>query len=161
MTAKSNLAVAVCASVALGLAAAHPILAHEGGEHVSYAAGEPGDSSKPSRTVEIVMGEGSGTMTYTPAEVDVAKGEQVRFIVKNAGTMKHEFFLDSVEHNAQHKRAMEQHPEMQHQDPNAQSVEPGQQVELLWKFSETGTFEFACLIPGHYEAGMHGKIIVR
>ena len=32
--------------------------------------------------------------------------------------------------------------------------------ELLWKFTKTGEFYFACLVPGHFEAGMHGKIVV-
>jgi hypothetical protein len=33
--------------------------------------------------------------------------------------------------------------------------------ELLWKFTRRGEFEYACLIPGHYKAGMHGKLIVK
>lgn len=135
--------------------------AHEGDAHDDYAAGAPGDPKLPSRTVEVTMREGSGTMTYEPAEIDVRKGEQVKLVVKNAGALKHEFFLDSIEHNAHHKIEMQKNPEMEHDDPNAQSVEPGKQVELLWKFSKAGTFEFACLIPGHYEDGMHGKVVVK
>ena len=140
-------------------------LAHGDEEHgagaETFAAGEPGDAKSPSRTVEVTMSEGNGTMTYTPAEVNVKKGEQIKLVVKNIGTLKHEFFLDSVEHNAHHKIEMQKNPEMEHDDPNAQSVEPGKQVEVLWKFSKAGIFEFACLIPGHYEAGMHGKIVVK
>lgn len=164
MIRKTQLIAALCAvstAALLALADRHAVLAHEGEEHESYAAGEPGDPAKPFRTVEVIMSEGSGTMAYVPAEVDVTKGEQVKFIVKNAGTMKHEFFLDSIEHNAHHKLLMQKHPEMEHDDPNAQSVEPGKQVEILWQFSKAGTFEFACLIPGHYEAGMHGAVVVK
>jgi uncharacterized cupredoxin-like copper-binding protein len=131
------------------------------GEDDDFAAGEPGDSATPSRTVEVTMSEGNGTMTYAPAEIDVRTGEQIRFIVKNVGTLKHEFFLDSFKHNASHKVEMQKNPEMEHDDPNAQSIEPGQQKEILWRFSKPGTFEFACLIPGHYEAGMHGKVVVK
>jgi uncharacterized cupredoxin-like copper-binding protein len=126
-----------------------------------YAAGEPGNPKKPSRTVKVTMSEANGTMSYDPAEIDVKKGEQIKFILKNVGTLKHEFFLDSFDHNASHKIEMQKNPEMEHEDSNAQSIEPGQQKEILWKFSKLGSFEFACLIPGHYEAGMHGKVIVK
>jgi uncharacterized cupredoxin-like copper-binding protein len=132
-----------------------------GGDDDDYAAGEPGNPTKPSRTVDITMSEANGTMSYEPAEIDVKKGEQIKFIVKNVGTLKHEFFLDSFDHNARHKLEMQKNPEMEHDDPNAQSIEPGQQKEILWKFSKLGSFEFACLIPGHYEAGMHGKVVVK
>jgi uncharacterized cupredoxin-like copper-binding protein len=54
---------------------------------------------------------------------------------------------------------MQNNPEMEHDDPNAQSVEPEQQKEILWKFSKPGAFEFACLTSGYYEAGMHGKVV--
>jgi uncharacterized cupredoxin-like copper-binding protein len=137
-----------------------PAFAH-GGDEDDYAAGEPGDPAKPSRTLEVTMSEANGTMSYEPAEIDVKKGEQIKFIVKDAGALKHEFFLDSFAHNARHKIEMQKNPEMEHDDPNAQSVEPGQQKEILWKFSKPGTFEFACLVPGHYEAGMHGKVVVK
>lgn len=136
------------------------VIAHEG-EDDDFAAGELGDSTKPSRTVEVTMSEGNGTMTYAPAEIDVTTGEQIKIVIKNVGTLKHEFFLDSFQHNASHRIEMQKNPEMEHDDPNAQSIEPGQQKEILWRFSKPGTFEFACLIPGHYEAGMHGKVVVK
>lgn len=136
------------------------VIAHEG-EDDDFAAGELGDSTKPSRTVEVTMSEGNGTMTYAPAEIDVTTGEQIKIVIKNVGTLKHEFFLNSFQHNASHRIEMQKNPEMEHDDPNAQSIEPGQQKEILWRFSKPGTFEFACLIPGHYEAGMHGKVVVK
>lgn len=135
--------------------------AHEGMDEDNDSAGEPGDPKLPARTVEVTMAEDNGTMSYSPAEIDVKKGEQIRFVIKNAGILKHEFFLDSAAHNAQHKMAMQNNPEMTHHDPNAQSIEPGEQANLFWLFTKAGTFEFACLIPGHYEAGMHGKIVVK
>lgn len=161
MTTKPSLRLATITALTFAALAIPHAIAHEGEEHEDFAAGEPGDAKKPSRTVEVTMSEGSGTMTYAPAEIDVKKGEQIKLVVKNAGTLKHEFFLDSIDHNAHHKIEMEKNPEMEHDDPNAQSVEPGKQVEVLWKFSKAGTFEFACLIPGHYEAGMHGKVVVK
>jgi len=77
-----------------------------GGDDDDYAAGEPGNPTKPSRTVKVTMSEANGTMSYEPAEIDVKKGEQIKFIVKNVGTLKHEFFLDSFDHNASHKIEM-------------------------------------------------------
>jgi uncharacterized cupredoxin-like copper-binding protein len=56
---------------------------------------------------------------------------------------------------------MKKFPDMEHDDPNAKRLAVGERGELIWKFTKAGEFEFACLIPGHYEAGMHGKIIVK
>ncbi len=157
----SALALGCAAVLALSALNITHAFAHEGLDEDDYAAGEPGDPTKPARTVEVTMAEGDGTMAFSPEEVDVKVGEQIKFIIKNVGTLKHEFFLDSLARNAHHKIEMEKNPEMEHDDPNAQSVEPGKQVEILWKFSKPGTFEFACLIPGHYDAGMHSKVVVK
>jgi uncharacterized cupredoxin-like copper-binding protein len=135
--------------------------AHGADDDDDYAAGEPGDASKPFRTVEVVMSERNGVMVYAPSEVDVKTGEQVKFVIRNAGALRHEFHLASVQQNASHRIEMQKNPEMEHDDPNAKTVEPGQSAEIIWKFSKPGEFEFACLIPGHYEAGMHGKVIVK
>src|SRR5581483_5924035 len=132
--------------------------AHEG--HV-FAAGEPGDPKKPFRTVEITMSDGPGTMTYTPNKIEVRKGEQIKFVLKNTGYLAHEFLLDSLENNAKHKIEMQKNPEMEHDDPNGKRLEPKKSAEILWRFSKAGTFEFACLIPGHYETGMKGTIVVK
>jgi uncharacterized cupredoxin-like copper-binding protein len=127
----------------------------------AFAAGEPGDPRKAHRVIEITMGEGPGTMAYSPDRIEVRKGEQVRFVLRNAGELAHELVIDSVENNARHKIAMEKAPGMQHEDPNARRIEPKQADEILWRFSKAGNFEIACLIPGHYEAGMKGIVIVR
>lgn len=151
------------ASVGLVLMAALAAYAHsdEHKAHSEYISGELGDPGKPFRVVELSMMDGNGTMAYAPAEVDVKKDEQIKFVIKNSGTLDHEFFLDSFEKNAAHKIEMQKNPEMEHDDPNAVRLASGKQTEILWKFSTAGTFEFACLIPGHYEAGMHGKVVVK
>jgi uncharacterized cupredoxin-like copper-binding protein len=100
-------------------------------------------------------------MIYIPDHIDVRKGEQIRFIIRNNGALKHEFTLASVEDNNKHAELMKKYPDMEHDDPNAKSVDPGKNAEILWRFSKTGTFEFACLIPGHREAGMHGTVTVK
>jgi uncharacterized cupredoxin-like copper-binding protein len=100
-------------------------------------------------------------MTYAPNKVEVRKGEQIKFVLKNTGDLAHEFLIDSFENNARHKVEMEKNPEMEHDEPNGARVEPKKGAEILWRFSKAGTFEFACLIPGHYETGMKGTVVVK
>ena len=92
--------------------------------------------------------------------VVVKRGETIRFVVTNGGATKHELVLGTLRELREHAKLMQKFPEMVHDDPNAASVAPGQSSELLWKFTKTGEFYFACLVPGHFEAGMHGKIVV-
>ena len=140
---------------------------HDRGEHSTavhsemFAVGEPADPNKGFRVVELAMTEGSGTMAFAPNTVEVKAGEQIKFVIKNTGALDHEFKLDSSEQIAKHKIAMEKNPEMIHDDPNGTRLEPSKSGEVFWKFSKAGTFEFACLIPGHYEAGMHGNVVVK
>ena len=132
--------------------------AHEG-EH--FSAGEPGDPNKPARVELITMREGDGKMLFSPDKINVRKGEQIRFIIRNNGALKHEFTLASVTDNDKHAELMKKYPDMEHEDPNAKSIDPGKSAEILWRFSKAGEFEFACLIPGHREAGMHGFVQVK
>jgi uncharacterized cupredoxin-like copper-binding protein len=132
--------------------------AHEG---KNFSAGEPGNPKKPARTVTVIMSDSDGTMRFVPGRLDVKKGEQVHFIIQNKGDLKHEFTLASVQDNNKHAELMQKYPDMEHDDPNAKNVDPGKTAEILWRFTKAGTFEFACLIPGHREAGMHGTIAVK
>lgn len=100
-------------------------------------------------------------MLFEPARVEVRKGEQIRFVLYNDGIENHEFVLATVAENRKHAALMKRFPKMEHHDPSAVRVSPFNQDEILWKFTKVGEFEFACLITGHYEAGMHGKIIVK
>jgi uncharacterized cupredoxin-like copper-binding protein len=144
-------------SVALFFGTAALAAAHEG-EH--FSAGVPGNPKKPARIVTVVMSDDNG-MKFTPDHLDVKKGEQVHFIIQNKGALKHEFMLASVADNDKHAKLMMKYPDMEHDDPNAKSVDPGKTAEILWRFSKGGTFEFACLIPGHREAGMRGTVTVK
>lgn len=146
-------AVALLSGLVSERAAAHT-------EH-ALAAGEPGDPKKPFRTIEIVMTEGPGSMSYSLDRIEVRRGEQIRFVLRNTGDLAHEFLLDSVENNAKHKSKMEEHSEMEHDEVNGKWVEPMTSGEVLWHFTKAGTFEFACLIPGHYESGMKGIVVVK
>lgn len=128
---------------------------HEG--HAA-ALGIPGDPGKVSRTVEITM---SDTMHFSPSSVAVKKGETIRFVLKNNGKLKHEMVLGSIKELKEHAAMMLKMPEMQHADANMASVEPGMTGELIWQFTRAGKFDFACLQPGHFEAGMKGKVVVK
>lgn len=127
-----------------------------------YSAGEPGDPKKPARIVPVTMKEtADGKMLYFPSSIEVKKGEQVRFVVTNAGEIPHEFTLASTEDNLKHAELMKKYPEMEHDDPNSKTIQPKKKAEILWRFSKSGSFEFACLIPGHREAGMLGAVRVK
>ena len=158
---KARTAVSLLAlGLALALAdAVPPLLAHEG--HETYSAGVPGDPKKPSRTVKVKMLEEGKKMFFEPAVIEVRQGEQIRFVLENDGTEDHEFMLASIADNRKHAEVMKKNPDMEHDDPNAKRLSPFNNGELLWRFTKKGEFEFACLIPGHLEAGMHGKVIVK
>ena len=130
------------------------------GEKEGHAAtmGRPGDANKVSKTMEVDM---SDAMRFTPSTISVKRGDTVKFVVKNTGKVKHEMVLGSINELKEHAALMIKFPEMEHSDPNQIAVEPGKTGELVWKFSKAGTFDFACLQPGHFEAGMRGKIVVR
>jgi uncharacterized cupredoxin-like copper-binding protein len=140
------------------LAGAHPLGAIA---HSASLAGEPGDPGRPARAVEIVMSDGAGGMRFAPDRVEVRRGEQVRFVISNSGSLTHEFFLGTLGENREHAAMMARMPDMRHDDPNARTIAPRRSSSILWRFSDTGEYEFACLIPGHYQAGMHGVVIVR
>ena len=134
-----------------------------GHSHKSFAAGEPGDPKKPiARTIEVTMKETEDAkMLFEPDRVEIKRGEQVKFVLKNTGKVDHEFMLDSVQNNAKHKVAMEQNPDMEHDDPNGRRLAPAGTSEIVWRFTKAGTFEYACLIPGHYESGMKATVVVK
>jgi uncharacterized cupredoxin-like copper-binding protein len=143
----------------IGAASAGPGAA--GHEHVEFSAGAPGDPKKPSRTVEIKMTEGDGKMAFVPSRIEVRRGEQIKFVLRNDGELDHEMVLASLEDNLKHAEVMKKNPDMEHDDPNGKRLAPKGNSEILWKFTKAGEFDFSCLIPGHREAGMSGTVVVR
>ena len=121
------------------------------------ALGKPGDAKKVSRTVEITM---SDAMRFSPASVAVKRNETIRFVLKNEGKLKHEMVLGTIQELKEHAALMLKFPEMEHADPNQASVDAGKTGQLIWQFTKAGTFDFACLQAGHYEAGMKGQVMV-
>ncbi len=129
--------------------------AHEA--HGGYSAGEPGDPKKPAREIVVLMDE----MDYSPAMIEVKRGEQVRFVVRNVGKEAHEFLLATTAENLKHGESMKKNPDMEHDEPNGLRLDPKKSGEILWRFSKAGTFEYSCLIPNHREYGMIGKVVVK
>jgi uncharacterized cupredoxin-like copper-binding protein len=166
---------------AAGLAAAVPAIAegtHLHG-HDAVAFGTPGNPAEATRTVEILMYDNY----FEPESLVVGRGETVRFVIENKGEFLHEFTLGTPDMHARHQEemmTMMQHgmitptgidqammkmdhggsgmPEHTHDAPYTALVEPGKTVELVWRFAETADLEFACNVPGHYDAGMMGGI---
>jgi len=146
------------------LAVAPPALAASGPpghSHAKFAVGEPGNPKKPARVIQVVMREGDGKMMFIPARVEIKRGEQIRFMLRNSGELEHEFVLGTTEENVKHAKEMMKNPDMEHDDPNARRLKPKKTDELVWRFTKRGTFEYGCLVPGHREAGMTGTIIVK
>jgi len=129
----------------------------ENGDHV-HGVGNPGDPRKVSRTIRLVM---SDDMKFTPAEIEVKRGETIRFVLKNAGQIKHEMVIGSMAELKQHADLMRRMPGMEHADSNQVTLAPGKTGELIWQFTKAGSIDFACLEPGHFDAGMRGAVSVK
>lgn len=119
--------------------------------------GKAGVAAQVTRTIEIDM---SDAMRFTPSNIKAKQGETIRFVVKNSGQLSHEFVLGTAKDLKDHYEVMKKFPEMEHADDNMLTVKPGQTREMVWQFTKAGTISFACLHPGHYDAGMKGSIAV-
>ena len=124
---------------------------------IQHAWGQAGDAKKITRTINISM---SDNMCFTPSTIIVKQGETIRFVVTNGGKLLHEMVIGTTAELTKHAELMKKHPQMEHDEPYMAHVAAGKRANLIWHFSMPGTFEFACLIPGHFEAGMRGTIIV-
>ncbi|KAF2406200.1 Uncharacterized copper-binding protein, cupredoxin-like subfamily [Pseudomonas antarctica] len=151
----------------------------------TFAFGQPATADKATRTVEVVLQD----ISFSPKALDVKAGETVRFVLVNKGQLLHEFNLGDAAMHAEHQKEMLQMQasgmltatgmgkmdhsamhqddmrhgdmgDMKHDDPNSVLVEPGKTAELTWTFTKATGLEFACNIPGHYQAGMVGKLTV-
>lgn len=119
--------------------------------------GIAGDARAARRTIDIRMDD---AMRFTPARIEVREGETVRFRVRNAGKVLHEMVIGTPEELKAHAEMMKKHPGMEHDEPYMSHVDAGKRGEIVWNFNRAGTFQFACLIPGHFEAGMVGTLVV-
>ncbi|MGS1116524.1 cupredoxin domain-containing protein [Castellaniella sp. UC4442_H9] len=119
--------------------------------------GQPGDPAEVTRTIELTMDD---SMRFTPSDVQVKVGETVRFFIKNTGKIPHEMVIGSIADLKGHAAEMRKMPGMKHAEPNMITLGPGKRGGLVWRFDQAGTVDFACLVPGHMEAGMVGKVKV-
>jgi uncharacterized cupredoxin-like copper-binding protein len=148
------------------MAAPTGLLAHEGNADNKSAAparkeqqdwGIAGDAKAVKRTVEVTM---TDNMRFTPDRIEVKEGEVVKFVIRNRGQMLHEMVIGTKKVLDDHAALMVKFPGMEHEEPHMAHVPQGKTGEMIWHFNRPGEFDFACLIPGHYQAGMVGKIKV-
>ena len=154
--------IAVCAV----LACANPVFSHGNQDHSKKTEavkkeqkdwGIAGDAKAVRRTIEVKMMD---NMRFSPDKIEVKQGETIRFVVSNAGQVMHEFVIGTKKENDAHAALMLKFPNMEHDEPYMAHVKPKSKGEIIWTFNKPGDFEFACLIAGHYQAGMVGKIKV-
>jgi uncharacterized cupredoxin-like copper-binding protein len=119
--------------------------------------GREGDPKKVSRIVRIEM---SDKMRFAPADLSFKSGETAKFLIRNNGKVMHEMVLGSMKELKAHAEMMKKHPTMEHQEPYMAHVASGKTETMVWQFTKPGEFHFGCLVPGHFEAGMVGKITV-
>ena len=122
------------------------------------AFGREGDPTRANRAINVDM---SDAMRFAPAEIKVKRGETIRFVVRNSGKTMHEMVLGTLPELKEHADLMKKHPGMEHDEPYMAHVAPGKTQTVVWQFTKAGEFYYGCLIPGHFEAGMIGKVIVK
>jgi uncharacterized cupredoxin-like copper-binding protein len=148
------------------LASAGATFGHENSPHHAASTAMPpeqkdwgiaGDAQAVSRTITVRMGD---NMRFTPGHIEVQEGDTVRLRAENQGKVLHEMVLGTRAELDQHAQMMQKFPGMEHDAPYMAHVRAGQRGDIVWQFNRPGTFDFACLIAGHYQAGMTGTITV-
>ena len=156
----SAIALAMPALAVPGLALAHESHARKKAAPVKKEQKEwgiAGDAKQVKRTIKLAM---SDTMRFTPDKIEVRQGETVRISLKNSGKILHEMVIGTKKELEEHAALMLKFPTMEHDEPYMAHIPPGKTGEIIWTFNKAGEFDFACLIAGHYQAGMVGKILV-
>ena len=132
---------------------AHPT---EYGEQLDL--GRVGKEDEVDRTIAVDLKD---NFRFEPAEIQVRNGETLRLVFRNSGVLLHEWVLGTPQDIAEHAEMMKRFPNMEHDEPQLVHVPTGEKRELVWQFNRPGKFEFACLEPGHFEAGMKGLVVVK
>jgi uncharacterized cupredoxin-like copper-binding protein len=144
-----------------------------------YAFGRAGDPRKAARTLQIGMDDAmhfrvtaasraggksdasADGPRIQPGDISVKRGETLRFVVRNHGKAMHEMVIGTLKELQDHAELMRKFPGMEHDEPYMAHVGPGKRGEIVWQFTKPGEFYYACLVPGHMEAGMIAKITVK
>ena len=150
--------------LALAATAAWPHDAPQAGAKAYDYAHAPqmkfGRAADPAKAARVVSVEMNDTMRFTPAEITVRRGEVVRFEAVNKGAVMHEMVLGTSTELKEHAAMMAKHPGMEHDEPYMLHVAPGARGTMGWRFDKAGEFLYGCLVPGHFEAGMVGRVLV-
>jgi uncharacterized cupredoxin-like copper-binding protein len=152
----------ICLLFATAIASAH------GGSENATKAFDPaqaeqkefgiaGDPANVTKTIQLSM---TDKMRFTPDKLNVKQGDTVKFVITNKGKMLHEMVVGTKKELQEHAKMMQKFPDMEHDEPYMAHVKPGKTEEMVWTFNQPGTFDYACLIAGHFQAGMTGKIVV-
>jgi uncharacterized cupredoxin-like copper-binding protein/Cu/Ag efflux protein CusF len=142
--------------IALLLVLSAPALAHDK-SHAEQSFGRPGEARKATREILVTL---TDEMRFRPESLTVRQGETVRFRVKNTGKAMHEMVLGTLADLKAHAGMMRKHPGMEHDEPHMVHVAPGKTATMVWQFTQPGEFHYGCLVAGHFEAGMVGKLTV-
>lgn len=119
--------------------------------------GIAGDAKAVRRTITIRM---TDDMRFAPNHIEVRQGDTLRLRAENKGQVLHEIVIGTKAELDAHADMMKKHPGMEHDEPYMAHVSAGKTGDIVWHFNRAGSFDFACLIPGHYQAGMTGTITV-
>ncbi|TDP63099.1 putative cupredoxin-like copper-binding protein [Roseateles toxinivorans] len=152
-------AVSLCLMAGTGTAMAHGEKAHAAAP-LRLEQKAWGIAAKPAaarRTIQVRM---TDAMRFVPDQLTVRQGETVRIVIRNEGAMLHEFVLGTKKELDEHAALMLKFPDMEHDEPYMAHVPAGKSGEIVWTFNRAGDFDFACLIAGHYQAGMVGRVKV-
>lgn len=131
---------------------------HDGMMAHGTEVGRQGKAANVTRTFQIDMND---AMQFLPNKIEIKAGETVRFFVRNTGQQTHEFVIGTMKELVEHAKMMKDDPHMDHKEPNMITLGPRQRGAVIWHFDKPGTYYFGCLLPGHFEAGMKGEIIVK
>ncbi|MBK9662948.1 MAG: cupredoxin domain-containing protein [Nitrosomonas sp.] len=112
-------------------------------------------NKKVSRTIKLTQVDNM----FLPSELTVREGETVRFVVKNGGNRKHEMLIGSMVELKKAANMRRMFPEKDHSEAHLVQLEPGEQKEFIWQFTNAGIIDFACPLPGHFKK-MRGTITV-
>lgn len=120
-----------------------------------------GKASDPASAVKTIEVDMTDALHFVPARIEVKRGEPIRFVVRNQGRLMHEMVIGTEDSLSQHAAVMKKFPGMEHAEPYMAHIAPGETGDMGWTFTQPGEYVYGCLVPGHYDGGMIGRIVVR
>lgn len=143
----------------------------------AFAAGEHGGSHADTSSTEVdrTIEFNAGDMWFDPESLQIKPGETIKFVITNTGNLEHEFVIGDTASQREHREMMQSMMTQGHGNGGhgghdmaegahgggmpSVTLKPGEAQTLVWTAPDNAeTLEYACNIPGHYEAGMHGSI---